>query len=119
MRSLDWLRTSHLEAVPVASLRSRILNTAIRYGGKRRLAGLEFTPASIAASRARMERLGDRNASCRRNSPASRILLGGVTTEWTRVPRPHPRRHLLLPRRRLRARVAEGLSRAGRAPRRR
>ena len=44
----------------MASFRGHILNAAIRYAGKRRLADLEFTPAAIAASRARMDRLGDR-----------------------------------------------------------
>jgi epsilon-lactone hydrolase len=72
----------------VASLRSHVLNAAIRYAGKRNLARLEFTPASIAASRARMERLGDR-----RELPPQLTrdldLLGGVPTEWTRAPRPH------------------------------
>ena len=46
----------------MASFRGHILNAAIRYAGKRRLADLEFTPAAIAASRARMDRLGDRVA---------------------------------------------------------
>ena len=47
----------------MASLRSHVLNAAIRFVSKRRLADLEFTEASIAASRARMERLGDRIAT--------------------------------------------------------
>ena len=48
----------------MASLRGHLLNAAIRYAGKRRLADLEFTPADIAASRARMERMGDRVRTC-------------------------------------------------------
>lgn len=67
----------------MASFRGHLLNAAIRYAGKRRLAGLEFTPAAIAASRARMERLGDRVALA---PSLSRHVddLGGVMTEWTR-----------------------------------
>jgi acetyl esterase/lipase len=71
----------------MASFRGHILNAAIRYAGKRRLADLEFTPAAIAASRARMDRLGDR-------VPLAPTLtrhtddLGGVLTEWTRGNRP-------------------------------
>ena len=84
----------------MASFRGHILNAAIRYAGKRRLADLEFTPAAIAASRARMDRLGDRVAL----SPAlTRHTddLGGVPTEWTRGNHPRARRDPLLPRRRL------------------
>ncbi len=70
----------------MASLRGHLLNAAIRYAGKRRLAELEFTPAAIAASRARMERLGDR---AKLAPPMTRHVdnLGGVMTEWTRVNR--------------------------------
>ena len=84
MRSLN--SSAPISRLPVASLRSRILNTAIRYGGKRRLAGLEFTQASIAASRARMERLGDRT-TLSPHLTRELDMLGGVTTEWTRAPR--------------------------------
>ncbi len=71
----------------MASVRGHLLNTAIRYAGKRRLAGLEFTPATIDATRARMERLGDRG---KLGAPLTRDVddLGGVTTEWTRPNRP-------------------------------
>jgi monoterpene epsilon-lactone hydrolase len=70
----------------MASLRGHLLNTVIRYAGKRRLAGLEFTPATIDATRARMERIGDRGLS----PPMMRHVddLGGVATEWTRRNRP-------------------------------
>ncbi len=77
----------------MASFRGHILNAAIRYAGKRRLADLEFTPAAIAASRARMDRLGDR-------VPLAPTLtrhtddLGGVLTEWTRGN--HPPRGVIL-----------------------
>ena len=77
----------------MASLRGHLLNTAIRYAGKRRLADLEFTSSTIAASRARMERLGDR---VKLAPPLTRHVdeLGGVATEWTRVNR--PRRGVIL-----------------------
>jgi len=67
----------------MASLRGHLLNTVIRYAGKRRLAGVEFTPAMIAATRVRMERLGDRTELL---PPMTRHVdeLGGVPTEWTR-----------------------------------
>ena len=77
----------------MASFRGHILNAAIRYAGKRRLADLEFTPAAIAASRARMDRLGDRvplAASLTRHTDD----LGGVPTEWTRGN--HPPRGVIL-----------------------
>jgi len=77
----------------MASFRGHILNAAIRYAGKRRLADLEFTPAAIAASRARMDRLGDRvplAASLTRHTDD----LGGVPTEWTRGS--HPPRGVIL-----------------------
>jgi acetyl esterase/lipase len=67
----------------MASFRGHILNAAIRYAGKRRLAGLEFTPAAIAATRARMERLGDRIEPTTELSRCTDEL-GGVVTEWTR-----------------------------------
>ena len=68
----------------MASLRGHLLNAAIRYAGKRRLAAVQLTPANIVASRARMERLGDRAAL---RPPLTRHVdeLGGVFTEWTRV----------------------------------
>ena len=68
----------------MASLRGHLLNAAIRYAGKRRLAAVQLTPANIVASRARMERLGDRAAL---RPPLTRRVdeLGGVFTEWTRV----------------------------------
>lgn len=71
----------------MASIRGHILNAAIRYAGKRRLADLEFTPAAIAASRERMDRLGDRAALA---PSLSRHVdeLGGVPTEWTRGNQP-------------------------------
>jgi acetyl esterase/lipase len=70
----------------MASLRGHLLNTVIRYAGKRRLAGLEFTPAMIDATRARMERMGDRGELA---PPMTRHSddLGGVATEWTRTNR--------------------------------
>ncbi len=70
----------------MASLSGHLLNAAIRYAGKRKLADLEFTPGAIAASRQRMERLGDRT---KLPSPLTRHVdeLGGVMTEWTRVDR--------------------------------
>lgn len=70
----------------MASLRGHLLNTVIRYAGKRRLAGIEFTPAMIEASRARMERMGDR---AELTPPLTRHVdeLGGVATEWTRTNR--------------------------------
>ena len=37
----------------MASFRGHILNAAIRYAGKRRLADLEFTPADDRCDRAR------------------------------------------------------------------
>ncbi len=71
----------------MASFRGHILNAAIRYAGKRRLADLELTPAAIAAARARMERLGDRGELA---ASLSRHVddLGGVMTEWTRSNHP-------------------------------
>ena len=77
----------------MASLRGHIFNTAIRFAGKRRLKDIELTPATISASRARMERLGDRS----KLAPSlTRHVddLGGVTTEWTCVAR--PRRGVIL-----------------------
>lgn len=77
----------------MASLRGHILNAAIRYAGKRRLADLEFTPATIAASRARLDRLGDRAALTPALSRHNDDL-GGVPTEWTRGN--HPARGAIL-----------------------
>ncbi len=77
----------------MASLRGHILNAAIRYAGKRRLADLEFTPASIAASRVRLERLGDRVKLAPTLTRYS-DQLGGVPTEWTRAN--HPSRGVIL-----------------------
>lgn len=77
----------------MASLRGHVFNAAIRFAGKRRLKDLVLTQATIVASRARMERLGDRT-----KLPASLTRhvddLGGVTTEWTCVAR--PRRGVIL-----------------------
>jgi epsilon-lactone hydrolase len=67
----------------MASVRSHILNAAIRIAGKRRLADMQFTPALIAATRQRMERLGDRKPLAPELARA-REVLGGVPTEWTR-----------------------------------
>ena len=77
----------------MASFRGHILNAAIRYAGKRRLADLEFTPAAIAASRARIERLGDRVELAPTLTRYSDEL-GGVPTEWTRGS--HPSRGVIL-----------------------
>lgn len=77
----------------MASFRGHILNAAIRYAGKRRLADLEFTPAAIAASRARMDRLGDRVPLAPTLSRQTDNL-GGVLTEWTRGK--HPARGVIL-----------------------
>ncbi len=70
----------------MASLRGHVFNAAVRYGAKRRLAGLEFTPAAIVASRERMERLGARNAPFAPALTRDLDPLGGVATEWTRAP---------------------------------
>ena len=77
----------------MASFRGHILNAAIRYASKRRLADLEFTPATIAASRARLDRLGNRGALAPALSRHSDDL-GGVPTEWTRGN--HPARGAIL-----------------------
>ena len=93
----------------MASLRGHLLNTVIRYAGKRRLAGLEFTPAMIAATRARMERMGDRGELA---PPLTRHVddLGGVRPNGRARNRPLARRHSVLPRRRLRRRFAARVS---------
>ncbi len=70
----------------MASLRGHVFNAAVRYGAKRRLAGLEFTHAAIVASRERMERLGARNAPFAPALTREPDPLGGVATEWTRAP---------------------------------
>ncbi len=77
----------------MASFRGHILNAAIRYASKRRLADLVFTPDTIAASRARLDRLGDRVPLA---PSLSRHVddLGGVSTEWTRGN--HPARGAIL-----------------------
>jgi monoterpene epsilon-lactone hydrolase len=71
----------------MASLRAHILNTAIRFVAKRRLAKLPFTPSLITASRARMEQFAQR---ARIPDGIERELrtLGGVAAEWTRPPGP-------------------------------
>lgn len=66
----------------MASVRSHILNAAIRITSKRRLASLHFTPAAIAATRARLERFADRGALPSELTRAQRNL-GTVPTEWT------------------------------------
>ncbi|HET6471451.1 MAG TPA: alpha/beta hydrolase [Pseudomonadales bacterium] len=67
----------------MASLRGHVLNTVIRVASKRRLAKLVLTPEAIAATRTRMDRLGDRKLPPTLSRHADE--LNGVATEWTRV----------------------------------
>lgn len=71
----------------MASVRSYILNAVIRIAGKRRLAKLDFTQATIAAMRARLDRIGDRH-KLPPQLGRHEASLGGVGTEWTRAVAP-------------------------------
>jgi len=67
----------------MASVRSHILNAAIRVVSKRRLANLELTRPAIDAIRARLDRLANRIRTTPGLTREQRPL-GAVATEWTR-----------------------------------